>query len=372
MTNHIPAQGKHVVIAKESLQSILEALNTANYIVVGPTIQEEAIIYDEISDINELPIGWKDQQSPGVYRLEQQENGAFFSYVVGPHSWKKYLYPPKLKLFSSHKNGGLKINANEDVPQYAFIGVRACELAAIRVQDRIFLEGPFKETHYHARREQAFILAVNCNEPGETCFCSSMKTGPQVSSGYDLLLTELSESFLLHIGSEIGAEMLANADWRLAGAYELSQVRRLMLEAEEQINKKLDTRDLPELLYDNLEHPHWDDVGERCLSCMNCTMVCPTCFCTNVQDISDLTGDNTERVRVWDSCFNPDFSYVFGGTVRSNIRSRYRQWLTHKLASWVDQFGSLGCVGCGRCITWCPVGIDLTEEVVAIRGGKES
>lgn len=95
-------------------------------------------------------------------------------------------------------------------------------------------------------------------------------------------------------------------------------------------------------------------------------MVCPTCFCTGVEDVTALAGDVTERVRKWDSCFTADFSYQHGGVVRESTKSRYRQWLTHKLSSWVDQFGSSGCVGCGRCITWCPTGIDLTAEVAAI------
>ena len=375
MNNQIPVPGKNVVIAKESLQNLFTALHAANYTVVGPTIQEDAIVYDELSHIKDLPIGWKDKQNPGSYRLEQQDNARYFDYVVGPQSWKKFLYPSKLTLFKTHQNGngnGFEVEANEEVPQYAFIGARGCELAAIRIQDRIFLEWTYTESHYKARRERAFILAVNCTSPGDTCFCASMKTGPQVSSGYDLALTELDDTFLLHVGSEIGAEMLIDCDWRLAGAFELSHARRLMAQAEGQMGRKLDTRDLPDLLYDNLDHPQWDDVAERCLSCMNCTMVCPTCFCSDVQDVSDLTGQNTERVRVWDSCFNPDFSYVFGGNLRPNIRARYRQWLTHKLGSWIDQFGTSGCTGCGRCITWCPVGIDLTEEIAAIRGGKES
>lgn len=374
MNNQIPVPGKNVVIAKEMLQNLFAALHAANYTVVGPTIQEDAIVYDELASIKELPIGWQDVQGPGSYRLEQQDNGRYFDYVVGPQSGKKFLYPSKLKLFTTHQNGngsGFEVEPNKEVPQYAFIGVRGCDLAAIHIQDRIFLEWTYTESHYKARRERAFILAVNCTSPGNTCFCASMKTGPQVSSGYDLALTELDDTFLLHVGSEIGAEMLADCDWRLAGAFELSHARRLMSQAEEQMGRKLETRDLPELLYDNLDHPQWDNVAERCLSCMNCTMVCPTCFCSDVQDVSDLTGQNTERVRVWDSCFNPDFSYVFGGNLRPNIRARYRQWLTHKLASWVDQFGMLGCTGCGRCITWCPVGIDLTEEIAAIRGGKE-
>jgi len=199
-----------------------------------------------------------------------------------------------------------------------------------------------------------------------------MGTGPANTSGFDLSLTELDAAFLLTVGSDAGAEMLSGCKWRPAGAFELDQVRRLLDQAAEGMGRALQTDDLPGLLYDNLEHPRWDETAERCLSCMNCTMVCPTCFCTDVQDVSDLTGRQTERVRMWDSCFNPDFSYVHGGNLRPNIRARYRQWLTHKLASWVDQFGSSGCVGCGRCITWCPVGIDLTEEVAAIRGEQLS
>jgi formate hydrogenlyase subunit 6/NADH:ubiquinone oxidoreductase subunit I len=131
--------------------------------------------------------------------------------------------------------------------------------------------------------------------------------------------------------------------------------------------RHLDTAGLRDLLYENFEHPRWDNVAARCLSCANCTMVCPTCFCTTVEDVSDISGNHAERWRRWDSCFTQSFSYIHGGSVRTSAKSRYRQWMTHKLASWTDQFGTSGCVGCGRCITWCPVGIDITEEVRAIR-----
>lgn len=369
MSVQIPATGAQTIIAKAELQKVFDALCAAEYALVGPTVREGAIVYDEIAHLEDLPQGWTDEQGPGTYRLRQSQDKNYFGFVVGPHSWKKYLYPPSLTLFATRKTAtGFEVLPNDaPPPKYALIGMRSCELAALAVQDRIFLEGAVPEPHYKARRERAFILAVNCTTPGGTCFCVSMKTGPKATAGFDLALTELDDMFLVEVGSPLGAQMLAPADWRPAGAFELSHARRALAAAETQMGRTLDTSDLPELLYQNLDHPHWEAVAARCLSCTNCTMVCPTCFCTDVQDVSDLTGNHTERVRVWDSCFNPDFSYVYGGHLRPNIRARYRQWLTHKLASWVDQFGVLGCVGCGRCITWCPVGIDLTAEVAAIR-----
>jgi len=374
MSISLPSTGAQVTIPKTELQRVFDALRAAGYAVVGPTVREGAIVYEEIAKIEELPIGWTDEQGPGKYRLKQRNDQHYFGFVVGPHSWKKYLFPSSLKLFSTRKTAtGFDVQGNADpTPKYAFIGVRGCELAAMAVQDRTFIEGPIQEPHYKARRESAFILSVNCTEPGETCFCVSMKTGPKCAAGYDLALTELDDVFLIDIGSPLGAQMLAGAQWRPAGAFEITHANRAMAEAETQMGRTLDTHDLPRLLYDNLDHPRWAEVANRCLSCTNCTMVCPTCFCSDVEDVSDLTGDSTERVRVWDSCFNPDFSSVYGGNLRPGIRPRYRQWLTHKLSSWVDQFGVSGCVGCGRCITWCPVGIDLTEEVAAIRGEVES
>lgn len=384
MDNQTPSPGKQIVISKSALQALFDALRAAGYQLVGPTIRQEAIVYDEIQQVDDLPIGWTDEHAPASYRLRDRGDGCYFGYVVGPDYWKKFLYPPRLKLFEYNRvSGGGNHNGNdsfavkavqetEETPRYAFIGVRGCEVAAINVQDRIFLEGPYQEPHYKARRERAFLLGVNCTEPGETCFCASMGTGPRCNSECDLVFTELEESFLVEVGSELGAEMLAGTDWRPAGAFELKQARTLLAEAETQMGRTMETGDLPDLLYDNLDHPRWDDVAERCLSCTNCTMVCPTCFCHTVEDVSDLTGQQTQRVRFWDSCFNPDFSHVFGGNLRPNIRARYRQWLTHKLASWIDQFGTSGCVGCGRCITWCPAAIDLTEEIAAIRANPET
>jgi formate hydrogenlyase subunit 6/NADH:ubiquinone oxidoreductase subunit I len=239
------------------------------------------------------------------------------------------------------------------------------------VQDRVFLQGEYRDPTYQARRKKIFVVAVNCGQAGGTCFCVSMNTGPQVTFGFDLALTEVLENgrhyFVVEVGSEPGAEVLGEVPFREAGVVEIEAAADIVARTATQMGRSMDTTDIKELLYRNYEHPRWDDVAARCLTCANCTMVCPTCFCTTVEDVTDLTGERAERWRKWDSCFTMDFSYIHGGSIRSSARARYRQWMTHKLATWIDQFGTSGCVGCGRCITWCPVGIDITEEVRAIR-----
>jgi ferredoxin len=359
------------VIDKPVLGQIIERLWRDGYTVVGPTIAQGAIVFDELRSVDELPIGWTDEQEGGHYRLRPRNDRAYFGYAVGPHSWKKYLFPARLTLFTIEADGkSFAVHPSpEPTPTYAFIGVRSCDLHAIEVQDRTFAQGPYIEPHYRERRERAFIVAVNCGQAAATCFCTSMNTGPKVESGFDLALTELPESFLVEVGSARGDTIMADVPRRAAVAGDVDAAARVVEGTVGQIQRRLDTADLPGLLYDNLEHPRWDDVAARCLSCTNCTMVCPTCFCHSIEDVPNLDGQRTERVRVWDSCFNRDHAHTAGGNARPDIRSRYRQWLTHKLASWIDQYGVSGCVGCGRCITWCPVGIDITEEVAAIRGG---
>ncbi|HEX5103153.1 MAG TPA: 4Fe-4S dicluster domain-containing protein [Pirellulaceae bacterium] len=351
------------------LQALIDVLKGNGYTVVGPTIQQAAIVYDRIEKVDDLPRGWTDDQKPGQYRLHRRDDEASFGYVVGPHSWKKYLFPPITTLLRSQRTAeGWSFEAPVDeAPPFALLGVRACELAALAIQDKVFTGGCYVDPVYAERRRRLFIVAVNCTQAAETCFCVSMKTGPRCHSGFDLALTELATGFLVEAGSDAGRNLLSAIPCRAATPAEIQEGETRRGRATQQ-SRKMETSDIHDRLLANLQHPHWDNVAERCLSCANCTLVCPTCFCSSVEDVSDLHGDNVERQRRWDSCFNLDFSHIHGGPVRPTIHSRYRQWLTHKLATWYDQFGSSGCVGCGRCITWCPVGIDLTEEVAAIRG----
>lgn len=361
------------VIAAAALQELFAALRGRNYQVVGLTVRDHAIVYDDIAGVNDLPIGWTDIQDNGTYRLVPRADHAMFGYVVGPQSWKKYLHPPTLRLWRAEQQGNdLQLFEDTTEPvKYAFIGVRACELHAILVQDKVFTQGAYVDPTYASRRQQAFIVAVNCGQAGGTCFCVSMQTGPQATHGFDLALTEVLDTnrhdFVVEIGSAHGAEVLRDVPHRLAGPEDIAAAEHIVAHTATQMGRTLDTAGIKDLLYRNLEHPRWDEVAQRCLACANCTMVCPTCFCTTVEDVTDLTGTQAERWRKWDSCFTQDFSYIHGGSVRTSTKARYRHWLMHKLATWIDQFDTSGCVGCGRCVTWCPGGIDITEEVRSIR-----
>jgi sulfhydrogenase subunit beta (sulfur reductase) len=353
---------------RDGLQKLIEILADQGHEVIGPRIDQGAIVYDSIHHIDELPRGWTDDSQPGLYRLQPRSDQEHFGFNVGPHSWKKYLFPPVTTVMRTRKtdHGWEMDSPSPELRRFAFLGVRSCELAAIAVQDKVFMGSGTADPEYQLRRSHLFIVAVNCTQAASTCFCTSMGTGPECMSGFDLALTEIEDGFLIVAGSDKGHEVMQSIDARPASEGELKVGAQRRQRAVDQITRRLDTDGIRDRLLGKLNHPHWDDVASRCMSCANCTMVCPTCFCHSVDEVHDLTDEEILRNRRWDSCFNVDFSHVAGGSVRDTTRSRYRQWLTHKLATWIDQFGSSGCVGCGRCITWCPVGIDLTQEVAML------
>lgn len=375
MSANPSAQSSTVILAREALNGLISTLVDQGYQVIGPALGEGAIVYEAIESADELPVGWQDEQDGGHYRLVKSERQALFDYVVGPHSWKRYLYPPKQRLWRTERRGkGFSVEQQSaETPRYAFIGVRSCEIHAMQVQDKVFDNGDFADPGYLARRQAAFIVAVNCARPAATCFCTSMNTGPKATQGFDLALTELIDDhrhvFLVEAGSEKGEALLAKLPHSPAAAEDIASGEAITAAASGAMQRAM-IPDVAALLKDNPEHPRWDEVANRCLNCTNCTMVCPTCFCTTVEDVTDLAGGTAERWRKWDSCYTIDFSYIHGGSIRREGRSRYRQWMTHKLSTWHEQFDTSGCVGCGRCITWCPVGIDITEEARAIRDNR--
>jgi sulfhydrogenase subunit beta (sulfur reductase) len=369
------------VIDVDGLDQLIHRLDADGRTVVGPTVRDQAVVLDRLDGVGDLPAGWADEQAPGRYRLHRTAGRALFGWAVGAHSWRQFLFPARTRLWRAEQTGSEGgpvdfevVEGSEAAPAYAFVGVRSCDLHAIAVHDRVFLGGDHPDPVYRDRRTDVFVVVVHCGQPASTCFCTSMGTGPRAPGGYDLALTELCDDhrheFLVEAATRRGAEVLGSLSHRAATDADHSDSAQVTADAVERISRTVETDGIRRLLATTLEHPRWDDVADRCLACTNCTLVCPTCFCSTVEDVTDLTGESAERWRRWDSCFSLDHSYLHGGSVRATHRDRYRQWLTHKLGTWIDQFGSSGCVGCGRCITWCPVGIDITEEVAALRNDR--
>lgn len=355
-----PAQFEH----------LLELVKNAGFKLLGPKLRDEVIIYDELLSAKDLPIGWTDEQDPGRYRLKRRSDNAYFGYNLGPHSWKKFLFPPREKLWSAKKQAGKLVILQEVPPsdeKMAFIGVRACEIQAIVILDKVFNTKLAVYQQYKWRRENTFIMAVNCTTCVNTCFCASMQAGPKVTGGYDLSLTEVIDEsqhyFLLEIGTERGRAICDPLQLRPATGAESDLAREHVERTIEKMIRKVDNARVHDLLENSHDYKRWDDVATRCINCANCTNSCPTCFCSDTEDIVNVDATHTDRWQSWESCFNLSHSYIHGGNVRNSAQSRYRQWLTHKFGTWWDQFGVSGCVGCGRCITWCPVGIDVTEEL---------
>ena len=370
ITDPAPSQtaaARQWFLAREELGALVEAIHETGRRVIGPTIREGAIVYDEIQTAADLPAGWRDVQTAGRYRLERTKDARVFGYSVGPTPWKRFTFPPNLTISAAHRTTTIGFEPEiPDAPQLAFLGVRACEIAALAIQDRVFLGGQFTDEDYRARRAAAFIVAVQCTTCASTCFCTSMGTGPEVRGGYDILLTEIDEGFVLQAGSPGGAAIVAKLPTRRPSHAEAGAAVDNVESVRTQMGEPLPMDGIGERLKLQLDHPRWAQVADRCVECGNCTMSCPTCFCTSVVERSGMDGKSSTTERQWDSCFDVAFAKVAGGDFRARPRDRYRQWLTHKFSTWWDQFGSSGCVGCGRCITWCPVRIDVREELAAI------
>lgn len=353
------------------LSSLLAKLMDAGYQCLAPAAENGAIVLRALAAPDDLPRGLQAEQAPGRYRLTADPHKRYFAWANGPQAIKPHLFAPRESLWRVQRDaqGRLQFMAVEPpAPRLALIGVRACDLAALALQDAHFLRGGQPDAHYARRREQLFLVAVQCAEPAATCFCASTGDGPTPHAGYDIALAELADGFVTAAASEKGAALLKALNLAPATSQQIDDARQQGQAAAAAQTRNLPGRNLRDVLMSRLEHPHWDEVATRCLACGNCTAVCPTCFCHAEQDEPSLDGQSSEHGRIWDSCFGEAHGYLHGYQVRPDIRARYRQWLTHKLATWHDQYGRSGCVGCGRCIAWCPAEIDLTAETAALVG----
>jgi sulfhydrogenase subunit beta (sulfur reductase) len=358
-----------LVLPREALDRLFDELAALGFRLIGPRVQAGALAYSELTGAADLPLGIGDEHAPGRYRLHERGDQELFGYAAPLTGLRRFFQAPEEKLYRITRKGASSVPVVDERP-LAAIGVRACDLSAVAIQDRVLHEGAHPDARYAARRSGAFVIAVACTRPGGTCFCASMDAGPEPRAGYDLSLTELADEgghrFVVRAGSERGRELLARLGLAGADDVALARERELLETARASMGRHVDAALARRVLAERPEHPRWDDVASRCLSCANCTLLCPTCFCSSTEDRLDVDGDGAERWVHWDSCFNEGHSYVHGGPVRPNTRARYRQWLTHKFSTWHDQFGTAGCVGCGRCISGCPAAIDVTEEIAAI------
>lgn len=361
-----------MLLAKQDLGRLIAALQV-DYDVIAPRYGDGSVVLAKIASPGEIAVGYRDQQQPGHYRIAKADDGRYFGYNNGPDSPKKFLHPARMRLYSGalQADGGFTVTPEPGIPRpLAFFGLRPCDSFAVLVLDKTFLQNPNVDQPYRRRRSGSFLAVLNCTTPGNTCFCASMGTGPRAGVGYDLRLTELPARFLIEAGSPAGAAILGRLPARPAGDAEVAEADRLIAAAIPQMGRKLNTHNLPQVLREGLEHPHWDFMKTWCIGCTNCTIVCPTCFCNDTHDSVDLNLRHVARERVWDSCFRWQFAEVHGGNARSELKYRYRHWAVHKLGYWVEQYGVFGCVGCGRCLTWCPVGIDITAVATVVRGER--
>ena len=361
------------MVLLSGLDNLIARLRDDGYRVIGPTVRDAAVVLDEIHAADQLPSGWGVDAAPGRYRLRRRSDRSAFATSAGPQSWKRFLHPPRSLLWTGERSADGSVSVTEpadDGVRLALVGVRPCDLRALGVQRRVFGPG----SAYAKRLNDAFIVAVNCTEPSEVCFCVSAGGGPRAGEDADLILTELTEPgavrYVAEAASAAGSAILDSLPHSDAPADDVLLAHDRIAAAERRMTRpdarSLPDTNLPAMLARAVASPQWEDVASRCLTCGNCTLVCPTCFCTSVVDTTDVTGDHAERWSHWASCFDIDYSEMHGGAARTSAASRYRQWLTHKFGTWTAQFGESGCVGCGRCIAWCPAGIDVTAELTAL------
>jgi ferredoxin len=356
--------------ALPSLEHLVHHLVEAFDEVIGPVVHDGVIRLRPITTAGELPVEVTDEQEAATYRLRTTSGLRRFGYGPGPDSLKTLVHPPRTPVWTMRRRDGSIIveQADHPVSRRAVLGVRACDLRALAILERTQTGGPHPDPAFLAHRAGLFLVVVDCEHPAPTCFCDTANGGPTATSGYDLALTELDgphgPTYIVRAGTGAGERLVESLRLEPADPEHVRIAERLRAQCEHE-----HIRELPDhaaAAVRQPDHPRWAEVAERCLTCGNCTAVCPTCFCTDMDDEMGLDGVTSTRTRVWDTCFSMEYSHLGPGPHRSTPVSRYRQWLSHKLGTWHDQFGESGCVGCGRCITWCPVGIDLTAEVEAL------
>ena len=351
---------------REAIPRLLGNLQELGYEVVGPSLTDGVVRLCRITSVKDLAAGVVDIQGPGTYRVADSRP-LVFAAVNGPDSAKGFLHPSEVETVKiAEKGEGFEVVSTfHSDKKYAFFGLRPCDFKAVQVMDRTMMAHGFEDPVYRSLRRNSVFIVVNCTRAGANCFCASMGTGPGAEAGYDLAMTELPEKLLID-APEGSDKYLAGIRLESASEDDVRRAAAMVRAARDQMGSRIERENLPARMYASTDSPAWGEVADRCLACGNCTLVCPTCFCNSTHERTDLRDGTVSRMREWDSCLSKNFVYAAGWNPRYQRRDRYRQFVMHKFSYWLDQFGTYGCVGCGRCITWCPVGIDITKTVGAV------
>jgi len=360
-------RARHFLIESANLSDIVDAI-PQGYDVIAPVKQEWAVNLAKIDSSADLALGWKSDEHPGRYRLRRAATGLEGARPMTSPKWFTHRPIETLSNARRDENGDWQYETPmAPTVKQAFFGVRACDVSGMLVMDRTF-NRQFHDAQYDAARRNNIIIGISCFDPGNNCFCSTFNTGPELKDGFDIGLSDFNDKYLIEVATDAGAKIIAGVDVKPAGRRLLEIKEERTAAARRRMARAFDLQKAVKVLNANYDHPYWQEPSARCLSCANCINVCPTCYCYQIDDKSNLAQTETSRERRWDACQNLEFAAVHGGNFRPKRVDRIRQWCNHKLNWTIEQYGCAGCVGCGRCITWCPTAIDITEPVWRLGG----
>jgi ferredoxin len=337
---------------------------------IGKFFEELSKNYNFYAPVkNKGNIEFKKIKDPGEISLE------FFNSKIPP---KEVLFPKAQTLFTFKIDGKeIEIENNTKINEKNIIfGVRPCDAHSFKLLENFFSSGKYEDELFIKKRENTIVIGLGCNNPQNTCFCTSVGLNPFKKDDTDLFFVDLDEKFLIFNISDKGKELIANMDWLKEPKEEdLQNGLKLAEDAELKIKTSLNLKEIDKILEGNFEHPIWKEISENCLGCGTCSFLCPTCHCFDVIDEKDHYNNRGRRIRIWDTCQFPLYTlHTSGHNPRSNRIQRCRNRILHKFSYYPTNHKAIGCVGCGRCIQLCPVNNDLRmilEKLIKIEKDKE-